>query len=83
MPEQWKQNQRDRLVNVLSLNVARRNVVAHEALSIASTHTRKFDIMLTQEPWWGTISAHDEQGEARSTGWTVLLPTTRSLPPTG
>ena len=81
MPEQQKRNQRDRKINILSLNVARSNVVAHESLQIASTHNRKFDIMLHQEPWWGSISAReDERGEARSLGWTVALPTTHPVP---
>src|SRR5713101_399672 len=83
MPEQQKRNQRDRKINILSLNVARSNVVAHESLQIASTHNRKFDIMLHQEPWWGLISAReDERGEARSLGWTVALPTTHQSPST-
>src|SRR6266849_2617545 len=75
------QNQSERLINIYSLNTARKNDVVHNALHIASTHERDFDIMLHQEPWWGPISERDDLvGEARSAGWTVLLPVVRKLP---
>ena len=76
MPVQ-QQNQRERVINVYSLNVARKNDVAHHALHIASTHGRSFDIMLHQEPWYGPISERD-MGEARGTGWSVITPVVRS-----
>ncbi len=44
------QNQSERLINIYSLNTARKNDVVHNALHIASTHKRDFDIMLHQEP---------------------------------
>jgi hypothetical protein len=76
MPAQ-QQNQRERTINIFSLNTARKNDVAHHALHIASTHKRRFDIMLHQEPWYGPISDH-EVGEARGNGWTVLTPVVRT-----
>ena len=75
-----QQNQSECLINIYSLNTARKNDVAHDSLQIASTHDRNFDIMLHQEPWWGTISERDELiGEACSAGWSVLLPVVCTL----
>jgi ribonuclease HI len=72
-----KQNQKERQINIYSLNTARTNAVAHHSLQIAATHPHKFDIVLHQEPWWGNISARDDaMGEARAAGWNVLLPVT-------
>ena len=72
-----QQNQRERIINIFSLNVACKNDVAHHAIHIASTHNRRFDIMLHQEPWYGQISEHD-MGEARGAGWTVITPVVRT-----
>jgi len=72
-----QQNQKERQINIYSLNTARTNAVVHHSLQIAATHPHKFDIVLHQEPWWGNISARDNaMGEARAAGWNVLLPVT-------
>ena len=68
-------------INVYSLNTARSNKICHTALHIASKHTRNFNLILFQEPWFGPItSSGDTQGGCSQRGWIPLLPTYRSIP---
>ena len=68
------------LINVYCLNAARSNQICHTALNIASTHERDFDIVLLQEPWYGSItSANDIRGAVSMQGWQPIMPSS-SIP---
>jgi Endonuclease-reverse transcriptase len=64
------------LINIYCLNTAHSNQICHTALNLASTHERNFDIILFQEPWYGSItSADDIRGGVSMQGWQPIMPT--------
>ena len=74
------QTQPKQPLNVYSLNTCRSNEVCHAALHLASTHTRDFDIILFQEPWWGNSATPGVRIPPNIQGWTPILPTFRKIP---
>jgi Endonuclease-reverse transcriptase len=68
------------LINVYCLNTAHSNQICHTALNIASTHEQDFNIILLQEPWYGSItSADDIRGGVSMQGWQPIMPTSTVL----